>query len=234
METPENNTNTNITFEFEKKHAEGLKPNLMKVQKETQNIPLISEENFENKVMPKDVLDILKQWDTLFSFYSYNNPEYSRACLHLIIGQMMRNCRIKRSGTWTDPRISILYLKPTFSGGSAGYDLVAKVGRELGLMVETVADTSDAALIGTTEKQKNEDGEFEVVEIKGLLDKTKSHIVYWGEPSMMFKKNLPPFQVKLRNYIQMALNPMDSEESKISKICILFKSNGKPCINKKL
>lgn len=173
----------------------------------------------ELEPLPQDVLDILKKWDELFQFYSFNNPEYSRACLHLLIGQIIRESRIRRSGTWTDPRISVLYLKPTFSGGSAGYDVVAKVGRILGLMVETIADTSDAALIGTVEKQKDDaTGEMETVEIKGLMDKSKSNIVYWGEPSMMFKKNLPPFQVKLRNYIQMALNPIDSEESKITKI----------------
>lgn len=166
---------------------------------------------------PIDVLDLIKKWDKLFDIYSFNNQMYGKACLHLLIGRTLINCRIKRVGTKTDPRISVLYLKPTFSGGSAGYDLVAKISREIGLKLQKIMDSSDAALIGSIEKHRNEDGENEVEETKGILDKSVSDIIYWAEPSSLFKKNLPPYQAKTLNYIQMALNPIDSEESKLEK-----------------
>ncbi len=168
--------------------------------------------------IPKDILPIIKNWDNLFSVYSFNNPEYSRASLHLLLGQITKKCRIFKSGRYTDPRISILYFKPTFSGGSAGYDIVDEIGREIGLKINTVADASDAALIGSADRTKNEETEeYEIEYNPGLLDKNISDIIYWGEPSTLFKKNLPEYQVKILNYIQMALNPMDSTESSLSK-----------------
>jgi hypothetical protein len=158
-------------------------------------------------------MSLIELWDETFSVYSFNNPEYSRACLHLTIGTLLKDCRIRREGTKTDPRISVLYLKPTFSGGSAGFDMVAKIFRDLELKPQKITDATDAALIGSIEKG----GDGNPVQIKGILDKSLSDLVYWGEASILFNKKLPPHQQKTMNYIQMGLNPIDSEESKLRK-----------------
>lgn len=52
---------------------------------------------------------------------------------------------------------------------------------------------------------------------KGVLDRSVSDMLYWGEASMLFNKNLPAHQKKTINYLQMALNPIDSEESHFEK-----------------
>lgn len=161
--------------------------------------------------------NIIELWDKVFSCYSFNNPEYGRACLHLTMGALFRDCRIQRSGVSTDPRISIMYLKPSFSGGSAGYDMVAVIFEGLGLLANKLTDASDTALIGSIEWKEDEKGGAVPVVRKGLLDKEKSHLIYWGEASILFNKKLPPYQQKLMNYIQAGLNPIDSEESKLKR-----------------
>lgn len=83
--------------------------------------------------MKVDSESLIKLWKEIFNIYSFNNPEYNIASLHLVIGVMLKHCRVKRHGIDTDPRISILYLKPSFSGGSAGYDFLAKILHELQL-----------------------------------------------------------------------------------------------------
>lgn len=162
-----------------------------------------------NLPMRVDAETLIKLWKEIFNIYSFNNPEYNIASLHLVIGTLLKHCRVKRHGTPTDPRISILYLKPSFSGGSAGYDLIAKVLRRLELKSQKITDTTDAGLIGSIDQH----GNF----TKGVLDKSVSDMVYWGEASMLFNRNLPPHQKKTINYFQMALNPIDSEESHFEK-----------------
>ncbi len=171
-----------------------------------------SKENAEN--LKGNIADLVKLWSEVFEIYSFNNPEYSRACFHLVMGMILKNCRIDRDGTKTDPRMSVLYIKPTFSGGSAGFDMVSLISKGLKFNVNTITDATDAALIGS----------FDFDDVlkcpimkKGILDKSISDLVYWGESSIIFQKNLPSHSMKTRNYLQAALNPIDSEESKLKK-----------------
>jgi len=161
-----------------------------------------------------NIADLTKLWSEIFEIYSFNNPEYSIACFHLVMGMILKKCRIDRDGTKTDPRISVLYIKPTFSGGSAGFDVVSLIAKKLKFHVNKITDASDAALIGSFEQDKESK---ENVMKRGILDKSVSDLVYWGEASIIFQKNLPTHSMKTRNYLQAALNPIDSEESKLEK-----------------
>lgn len=161
-----------------------------------------------------NIADLITLWSEIFEIYSFNNPEYSRSCFHLIMGMILKKCRIDRDGTKTDPRISVLYIKPTFSGGSAAFDMVEMTAKKLNFNVNTITDATDAALIGTFEQ----DGDSkEPMMKKGILDKSKSDLVYWGEAVVIFQKNAPTHSMKTRNYLQAALNPIDSVESKLKK-----------------
>lgn len=176
------------------------------------------EKEIEEKIIAEElkgnIADLIKLWDEIFEIYSFNNPEYSRACFHLVMGMILKNCRVDRDGTKTDPRISVLYIKPTFSGGSAAFDMVEMIAKKLNFNVNTITDATDAALIGSFEKDKDSD---ENVMKKGILDKSKSDLVYWGEAVVIFQKNAPTHSMKTRNYLQAALNPIDSVESKLKK-----------------
>ena len=190
-------------------------------EKELENAKLKREKENRDKEVSDGKLDIkgdmanlLNLWGEIFEIYSFNNPEYSRACLHLVLGMILKRCRIDRDGTKTDPRISVLYIKPTFSGGSAAFDMVKMISERLSFNVNTITDATDAALIGTFEQI----GESkEPIMKKGILDKSKSDLVYWGEAVIVFQKNGPTHSMKTRNYLQAALNPIDSVESKLKK-----------------
>ncbi len=171
--------------------------------------------------------DLPNLWKETFNIYSFNNPEYNIACFHLVMGQLLKNnCCIQRQGIETDPRISILYLKPTFSGGSAGYDFIALIFDRLGLKANSILDSSDAALIGSLRKETTlinegtdeEKKETVYINDKGLLDKSISDLTEYDECSWIFNPHLPPYQEKVRNVIQMALNPIGSKSSKIIRV----------------
>lgn len=161
-----------------------------------------------------DIAELINLWSEIFEIYSFNNPEYARSCFHLVMGMILKNCRIDRDGTKTDPRISVLYIKPTFSGGSAGFDMVSMIATKLNYKVNPITDASDAALIGSFEY---DDSIKCNIMKKGILDKSKSDLIYWGEAVIIFQKNLPTHSMKTRNYLQAALNPIDSVESKLKK-----------------
>lgn len=173
-----------------------------------------TKEIVEKLELQKDVANLTQLWDNIFEIYSFNNPEYARACFHLVMGMVLKKCRVDRDGTKTDPRISVLYIKPTFSGGSAGFDMVEMISKKLDFNVNPITDASDAALIGSFEY--DESVKCSIMK-KGVLDKSKSDLIYWGEASIIFQKNLPTHSMKTRNYLQAALNPIDSVESKLKK-----------------
>ncbi len=174
----------------------------------------ISDKKHKKLKLEGNIADLTALWSEIFEIYSFNNPEYSIACFHLVMGMVLKKCRIDRDGTKTDPRISVLYIKPTFSGGSAGFDMVSLIAKKLNFHVNKITDASDAALIGSFEKDEDSN---ENVMRRGILDKSVSDLVYWGEASIIFQKNLPTHSMKTRNYLQAALNPIDSEESKLEK-----------------
>lgn len=184
--------------------------NNIKEEKETDEKEIV----YKKPELKGNIAELTALWGEIFEIYSFNNPEYSIACFHLVMGMVLKKCRIDRDGTNTDPRISVLYIKPTFSGGSAGFDMVSLIAKKLNFHVNKITDASDAALIGSFEKDKDTD---ESIVKRGILDKSVSDLVYWGEASVIFQKNLPTHSMKTRNYLQAALNPIDSEESKLEK-----------------
>lgn len=210
--------------EIGKERKEIEKENIEVEKAKEDKKPNNGEEKLETSNIDGIAANLIDLWDEIFNIYSFNNPEYSRACFHMMLGIILRKCRIERDGVKTDPRISVLYLKPTHSGGSAGYDMVALIAEKLGYKVKMVTEATDAALIGTWVKNKDEEWEFQ----PGILDKSQSDLVYWPESGTIFQKNFSPHSMKTRNFIQMGLNPIDSKESKFEKT--LVAGGGKPII----
>jgi len=204
-----------------KKQDEGSKKEFEDLRKKSDLEKLLKQKE-EAKIKfeaerPKDILDIIQSWDKLFRTYSNNNPEYSRISLHLLIGQCIINSRMERLGLNLDPRISIMYFKPSGTGGSSGFNIVADVADALQLKCNVVASATDAAMIGSVDEEDNETGEKEVVQIKGLLDRSKSNIIYWQEPEGLFEKNQNQHEGNIRRYIQSGLNLIEDRESKLNR-----------------
>lgn len=198
-----------LKLEFEKKQR------ILK-QMEFEAKERLYREKFEAN-RPKDLLDVVEFWDKLFSNFSKNNPEYSSMTLHLLLGQCIVNCRLIKVGLNLDPRISVMYFKPSGTGGSAGFNIVSDVAEKIGLKCNVVSSATDAAMIGSVETKEDEEGERVVVPILGILDKSKSNIIYWSEPEGLFEKNNNQHEGNIRRYIQSGLNLIDDKESTLSR-----------------
>ncbi len=162
----------------------------------------------------------LNKYLACFDGYSYNNGLFGAATAHLITGRLLvRHKKFLNFGARTiDPRTSVTFLKPTASGGSSAFDFVKTICDSLGIVIRTVDEATDAALIGTDEQIMNpETGEMMHNAKGGIFGNPDIDIIYIDEGSVLFMKNPPPHSSKTRNYIQKVLNPMGSATSKLVK-----------------
>lgn len=162
----------------------------------------------------------IEKYIEVFNQYSYNNQLFGMGTAHLITGRLLvRHKKFLNFGMRTiDPRISLIFLKPTASGGSSAFDVVKQICDSLSINVRAVDEMTDAALIGTDEISIDEDSGAEIHTPKGgLFGNPEISIIYIDEGSVLFQKNPPQHSSKARNYIQKVLNPMGSETSKLVK-----------------
>ena len=162
----------------------------------------------------------IKEYCRCFDGYSYNNLLFAKATAHLITGRLLvRHKQFLDFGfRKIDPRSSVIFLKPTASGGSSAFDFVKKICDALEIKVRAVDEATDAALIGTDEVTMDEETGEEIHTPKGgLFGNPEVDIIYIDEGSVLFMKNPPPHSSKTRNYIQKVLNPMGSATSKLTK-----------------
>lgn len=161
----------------------------------------------------------IEEYCKCFDNYSYNNGLFAKGTFHLIMGRLLvRHKKFLNFGMRTiDPRTSLTFLKPTASGGSSAFDYVKQICDALGINVRAVDEMTDAALIGTDEITKDEDGVDIHTPKGGLFGNPEIDIIYIDEASVLFQKNPPQHSSKARNYIQKVLNPMGSSTSKLVK-----------------
>lgn len=164
-------------------------------------------------------MDINKYLE-VFDKFSYNNRLYGVVTAHLITGQfLIRNLKFLPSGhRKIDPRISLMLLKESQTGGSSGFDFVASIATPLDLGIANITEITSAGMIGTSKDVYDEDDGTKGQEaVCGIMGDPKYAILYFDEASFFFQKNAPPHQQNLRNIVQVALNPYYSETSRIKK-----------------
>jgi len=161
----------------------------------------------------------LNKYLQCFDGYSYNNSLFGAATAHMITGRLLvRHKKFLNFGfRQIDPRTSVTFLKPTASGGSSAFDFVKMICDSMGITIRSVDEATDAALIGTDEVTKDEDGVEQHNATGGIFGNPEIDIIYIDEGSVLFMKNPPPHSSKTRNYIQKVLNPMGSATSKLVK-----------------
>lgn len=164
--------------------------------------------SFEN---PEDFVDA---WIRRFTTdYSYNNPTYARAVLHVIMGRILVNQKIVKRGSETRPRISLFYLQGASSGKSSAYPMIYEVMEELNVEVMSPDELSDAALVGTVERVIDEDGNETWEDQEGVLSETE--LFHFDEASVLI--NPKKYQQNIMTYLQKAMNPIGSEQNVITK-----------------
>ncbi len=165
------------------------------------------------------MLDI-NLYSKVFDGYSYFNKLYGLSTIHLLTGRILLQEKKSLSFGYRqlDPRASVIYLKKTFTGGSSGFDIVKKIADNIGVNIYSIDDVSDSGLIGTIKKEIDEEtGNEEYGVVGGILGNDKIDILYIDEASVLFQKNVAPYQAKLKNFIQKTLNPLGSATSSLRK-----------------
>lgn len=158
--------------------------------------------------------EFVNAWvDTFTRDYSYQNPLYGRGALHVILGRCLINQRIIKRGSETAPRVSMFYLQGPSSGKSSAYSMIYEVMESLGIEIMSPDETTDAALIGTVERDIDENGNEIWVEEEGILSETE--VFHFDEASVLI--NPKKYQENMMTYLQKALNPIGSEQNKITK-----------------
>lgn len=168
----------------------------------------MSQAKFET---PQEFMDA---WVDVFTTdYSYRNKLYGKGALHVILGRCLVNQRIKKRGSLTSPRISMFYLQGPSSGKSSGYAMIYEVLDALGITIKSPDETTDAALIGTVEKEVDEHGNETWEEQPGIL--SEAEVFHFDEASVII--NPKKYQENMMTYLQKALNAVGSEQNKITK-----------------
>lgn len=158
--------------------------------------------------------EFVESWvNTFVTDYSYENPTYGRAVLHVILGRILINQRIIKRGSETRPRISLFYLQGASSGKSSAYPMIYEVLKELNIEVMSPDELSDAALVGTVERVIDEEGNETWEDQEGILAETE--LFHFDEASVLI--NPKKYQKNIMTYLQKALNPIGSEQNKITK-----------------
>lgn len=162
----------------------------------------------------EDPQDFVESWvDTFTTDYSYKNPLYGRGALHVILGRCLINQRITKRGAGSAPRVSMFYLQGPSSGKSSGYSMIYEVLDALDIEIMSPDEITDAALIGTVEQTTDEHGNQTWEEEPGVL--AEAEVFHFDEASIILDPK--EYQQNMMTYLQKALNPIGSEQNKISK-----------------
>lgn len=144
--------------------------------------------------------------------YSYFNDIPGKLSCYMILGQLLKDdIEIRSHARTFDTRSSVLWMGPMRSGKSITADYISAISKKVGLKFVSVDQFNDASLIGSAPFMNNRG---KVIESEpGLLE--TADILHLDEASVLFQKNIHT-QNSL-NYLQKALNPMNSESSVLRK-----------------
>lgn len=163
---------------------------------------IIHSEDYGDKLI-QDYLDI-------FNTYSFKNELYGRISLHVLLGQAICNKVYYRMGSREiDPRVHLLLIKPQGTGKGAGYGFVDRMANRLGINFQSLTESTDAGLAGTT----GTEGKQTVI-VPGLLQ--TADIVGMEEASVLFDYT-NEFSKKNMTYMQISMNPLKDSSCRIDK-----------------
>ena len=155
---------------------------------------------------------LIENYMKVFSGYSFHNESYGKISLHVIIGQALCKNVYYRVGTSKkDIRVHLLLIKPQGTGKGAGYDCVEAMASGVSLNFQSLTESTDAGLVGTTEVDYDTK---ERIEVPGLL-KT-ADVIGMEEASVIFDLT-SEFSKKNMTYFQITMNSIWSKSNEINK-----------------
>ena len=152
---------------------------------------------------------LIQDYLDVFNTYSFKNEMYGRISLHVLLGQALKNVYYRMGSRVIDIRVHLLLIKPQGTGKGAGYGFVERMAKEIELDFQSLTESTDAGLAGTTEK----DGKKTVI-VPGLLQ--TADIIGMEEASVIFDYT-SEFSKKNMTYMQITMNPLKDSSCTIAK-----------------
>jgi len=153
---------------------------------------------------------LIQDYLNVFNSYSFKNELYGKIGLHVLLGQAISKHVYYRMGSREiDPRVHLLLIKPQGTGKGAGYGFVDRMAKRLGLDFQSLTESTDAGLIGTTRSEGSDN-----VVVPGLLQ--TADIVGMEEASVLFDYT-SEFSKKNMTYMQITMNPLEDSSCRIDK-----------------
>ena len=154
---------------------------------------------------------LIEDYLDLFNSYSIKNELYGRISLHAILGQAIcKRVYYQMGARRIDTRVHLLLIKPQGTGKGAGYGLVLKMAKAVGLNFQSLTESTDAGLVGTLDRDENGNR----IILDGLL-KT-ADMIGMEEASVLFDYT-NEFSKKNMTYMQITMNALEDSSCFISK-----------------
>lgn len=161
--------------------------------------------------------DLALNFLSIFDEMSYNNQYYGLMVFHMILGEVLKGKKIPKGPNHLDTRIHPFLIQDSGTGKSAPLDLVNNLCSDLDIKFKSLDEATDAALLGTVEKEEytDDDGNTQerwVIE-EGVL--ANADVIHYDEGSNLIQSN--GHNENSVKYFQSALNPLGSSQAKITK-----------------
>jgi len=162
-------------------------------------------------IHPEDFGDnLIRDYLEVFNTFSIKNELYGKISLHVLLGQALCKHIYYRMGSREiDPRVHMLLIKPQGTGKGAGYGFVDKMAKRLGIDFQSLTESTDAGLIGTTRAEGGS-----TVVVPGLLQ--TADVIGMEEASVLFDYT-SEFSKKNMTYMQITMNALEDSSCKIDK-----------------
>ena len=160
-------------------------------------------------------------WHKYFEKFVWKSNLYQKMLLHIALGQIFKNIKIRKGGVLLDGRISFLLIQDQGTGKNTPFmpfmDICNKIDKFLQnhpikkstLRCKRLDEFSDAALIGSTKQIINEEGKTRTIKVNGVFSKSESDIIVVKEAKTILssKKGMS----SVTQYINLALEPIYSK-----------------------
>jgi len=151
-------------------------------------------------VTPKDCVWGKEFFDTYMKHAkktSYNNEELHQVASLSLIGQSIRNVRLRADQTWIDCRIHPFIIQSSGTGKNSAFNFMGTVSKAAGYSFEEHGKDSTAGIMGTVRRN----GEVDKGDLAG------SGFVAWKESQQLLKAAKSEHSSDLLEVINQALDP---------------------------
>lgn len=128
---------------------------------------------------------------------SYNNDILHKAAAISLIGQSIRNVRLRTDQNFTDPRIHPFIIQSSGTGKNSAFNFMSTVANAAGMSFDEHGKDSTAGIMGTVKRN----GESEKGDLAG------SGFVAWKEAQQLVKASQADHSSDLLEVINQALDP---------------------------